>query len=90
MRTDDPGPHLDVRTTKDLIDGLCRMALLIPVADAQALLREFDRMDAVMPIVDPTGYRALLRTMPAHRRVAEAFLTFRQVLEREVAAEPTE
>ena len=76
---------LPVEATKELIDSFCRLALVVSVADVQYLVAEFDRMDTWMPLTDPTAYRALLKTMPGHRRVAEAFLAFRQVLQEEIS-----
>lgn len=72
----------DVTLTKQLVDNAARMALLIPLDDARALVEEIERTDTLMPLLDPTGYRAIMDTLPQHRAVAKAFLTFRQELEK--------
>lgn len=72
----------DVQLTKQLVDSAARMAMLIPVDDARALVQEIERTDTLMPLLDPTGYRAIMDTLPQHRKLAQAFLAFRQELEK--------
>ena len=79
-----PDPPADLQSTKHLVDTCARLALAVSVDEARRLVREFDHMDGLMPILDPTGYRQVMRNLPGHRRVAEAFLAFRQVLQEEV------
>lgn len=50
----------------------------------QSLLHEYSRMDALMPFVDPTGYRAVMGNIPGHRRVAQAVLGLRQTVAAEL------
>lgn len=77
----------DVSLTKQLVDNAARMALLVPVEDARALVQEIERTDTLMPLLDPTGYRAIMDTLPQHRKLAKAFLAFREELEKlEVSA----
>lgn len=76
--------------TKSQIDTVCQIALMIPVADAEAVLNEMGRMDALMPIVDPTGYRKIMRNVPGHEDEVRAFLTFRRELERIAPKEPVQ
>lgn len=70
----------DVNLTKQLVDNAAHMALLVPLEDARALVQEIDRTDTLMPLLDPTGYRAIMDTLPQHRMVAKAFLAFREEL----------
>lgn len=65
--------------TVDLSDAFARARLVmrllltsISTTELSALQDELSRMHAVMPIVDPTGYRALLSTMPDHERAIAA------------------
>src|SRR3954463_9781777 len=38
----------------------------VTLEEARAVVAEFDRMEALMPITDPTGYRGIMKTMPQH------------------------
>ena len=69
---------------KEMVDACARMALIVSVDDARRLVAEFDHMDGLMPILDPTGYRKIQRNLPGHRRVAAAFLAFRQIIQEEI------
>ena len=75
-------PPTAIRATKVLVDNLCQQAMLIPVDAAAALVQEIARTDAILPVLDPTGWMQIARTLPGHERAAQAFLTFRQELER--------
>ncbi len=72
----------DIRDVKAIIDNVCRMALFVSHDDAVALVNEFNKMDTLMPILDPTGYRTIMGNMPGHQEAAEAFLEFRDRLEK--------
>lgn len=61
--------------------ALAGLLLHIPVADVEAVVNELRFVDAAMPIVDPTGYRNIMRTKPGHDKLAHAFLRFRRELE---------
>lgn len=72
----------DLLITKQLIDNACRFALVLPIADVEAVLAEIDRTSTVMPLLDPTGYRNVMDTLPGHRDEVAEFLRFRIALER--------
>lgn len=72
----------DLLDVKAVVDNVCRMAVAVPVEDAVALVNEFKRMETLMPLVDPTGFIAVSKTMPGHEEVARAFLDFRLRLEK--------
>ena len=71
----------DIAEVKAFIDNVCRMALFVPPDDAVLLVSEFEKMGALMPIVNPTGYLHVVDNMSDHRKAAEAFLEFRRALE---------
>lgn len=73
--------------TWEFMLSVCRLATALPVADARALVREIERTDALMPILDPTGYRKIIHNTTHWREVAGAFLTFRTVLDRVLVEE---
>ena len=64
------------------IDEVCKMACAMPPEMAQAVVSELERMESLMPIVDPTGYRDIQATLPGHLLAARAFLAFRTELEK--------
>jgi len=66
----------------DMIKQVAQMAMLITPEQSQAIAREIDFMDALMPITDPTGYKKLLETAQGHRDLIAAFVHFRSQLER--------
>lgn len=70
-----------IRATKMMIDGLAVMASKIPLSDAVEVVAEISRTETLLPIVDPTGFQRISKTMPAHGKVAQAFLEFRRALE---------
>lgn len=61
--------------------SLASLILHIPLADVQSVVDEMRLIDAAMPIIDPTGYRNIMRTKPGHDKFAHAFLRFRRELE---------
>lgn len=67
----------NVKEIKAAVDDICRMAMLIPVEDAVALVNEFNRMHSLMPLIDPTGYRDISGNIGGHEDAARYFLAFR-------------
>ncbi|HNP70388.1 MAG TPA: hypothetical protein PKK15_04745 [Kouleothrix sp.] len=63
------------------MQALVSLVLHIPVADVQAVVDELSLIDAAMPLLDPTGYRRIMDTKPAHDRFARAFLRFRKEID---------
>lgn len=59
------GTHQQVLMVARILLGLNPDAL-------DALLNEYSRMDALMPIMDPTGYRKIMDNIPQHRTVTAA------------------
>jgi hypothetical protein len=78
---------IETMATKDHIDTFARMALMIPLADVEAVAREIELTHTIMPLTDPTAYRDLLRTLPGHTALVRAFLRFRRDLEQLVNEE---
>lgn len=64
-----------------LMQSLARPLMILTVEQVQAVVTEMSFIDATMPIIDPTGYRAIMPTKDGHERFARAFLRFRQELE---------
>jgi hypothetical protein len=71
-----------IKDVKTVIDNVCRMAATVSVEDAVELVNEFKRMEALMPMMDPTGYMDISKTLPGHETAARAFLDFRIALEK--------
>ena len=51
---------------KSVTDAICRQAMLIPLEDAIALVNEFERTNALMPLLDPTGYIEIAGNIGGH------------------------
>lgn len=65
---------------KQMIDNVCRLAMTIPLEEAQAVSAEIDRTETLMPLLDPSAYMKIMDNIPAHRDVVQAFVTFRIAL----------
>lgn len=80
---------MDFDLTKEGIDMVARLAMIIPIEDARELLNEINRTDVMMPFIDPTAYHKIMYTLPNHRDAVNAFITYRrslaEILEREKA-----
>jgi hypothetical protein len=89
----DPGPTGDLGprgepTAEDHVSvyqkirNLCAMTKQVTtVEEAVQLVRELDREDTLMPLLDPTKWRELSPNIVRSKKWAEAFLTFRRALE---------
>jgi hypothetical protein len=71
---------LELINTYATIQAIARMALFITPEEAQAVVAEMEHTDAVMPLIDPTGWLRISATAPGHQQLARAFLAFRQEL----------
>ncbi len=76
----------DLQLTHECINGIARQVRYISIEETKALLDEFQRTEALMPFLDPTGYRTIMKNIPDHRRVVAAFLAFQQEIEAVVTA----
>lgn len=65
-----------------MVQHACRMVLMVELSAAQGVRAELERMQAVMPMRDPTWYMKHADNLMAHTRMVEAFLTFRRELQR--------
>lgn len=72
----------ELKTVKECIDAVCRLAVAIPLKDAVALVNELERMETLMPFTHPTAYLEIRGTLPGHMLGARAFLEFRSELEK--------
>lgn len=63
---------------------------MVSAEELGQLLNEYGRMDALMPIMDPTGYRQIMHNIPSHRAVVQALLMARRTIEREIDEEEGE
>lgn len=70
-----------VRQTYETIQVVARLAALVEVHEAQAVVEAIALTDSAMPILDPAGWMQIRHTAPGHNRLARAFLAFRQELE---------
>ena len=67
--------------TMQMMQNVARMLLLIPQEDIDAVLREINHTDAVMPLLDPTGWMRIADNIPSHRKVYQAL----SIARREIA-----
>lgn len=68
--------------TKIWMENIYRQVCMFPVEDYQAVLDELERMDTVMPFLDPTAWMKGRDNLAGHRRAARAFVEFRRELEK--------
>jgi hypothetical protein len=66
--------------THGLAISCASSAMLVSMEDAEHLVREINRTEALMPILDPTGWQRIAKTEQDHLRIAQAFLEFRRAL----------
>jgi hypothetical protein len=59
----------------------CRAAINIPLENVKSLLDDMRDQDTVMPIIDPTKYRANAENLHDNQALARAFNKFRKDLE---------
>ena len=71
----------ELEVVKRSIDMISTMALMVTVEDAKKLVDEFERMKALMPIADPSGWLLISKTIKDNNAAAIAFLEFRRALE---------
>jgi len=71
----------EIRTAYDMMQAAARIASMVDLGAARAVLESMHFVDSVMPITDPTGWMTLRETAPAHQQFAQAFVNFRTVLE---------
>lgn len=71
----------EIREAYATMQAAARMASLVDLDMARAVLASMHWMDTVMPITDPTGWMKLRKTAPSHQQFAAAFVRFRTVLE---------
>lgn len=71
----------EIRAAYDIMQSAARIATLVDLDLARAVLSSMEYIDSVMPITDPTAWMALQKTAPGHQRFAHAFVRFRAVLE---------
>ncbi len=71
----------EIRVGYDMMQAAARIASMVDLGLARAVLASMHWVDSVMPITDPTGWIKLRETAPAHQQFAQAFVNFRTVLE---------
>jgi len=73
--------YTDILSVKERVDTVCAVATTISVSEVQAMVNELNRMESFMPIMDPSGWRNISKTIDGHKTVAVAFLKFRIALD---------
>lgn len=79
----------DLATTTAMIRNIVALARAISVDDAAAVWEQFERNEAVIPMVDPTAWIQHGHAAQRGTRVAGAFLAFRRRLA-EIEAEESQ
>ena len=70
-----------IELVKQNIDVICRLGVAVSIENAKGLVDELERMETVMPILDPTEWMRVSKTIKGHKTAAIAFLRFRMALE---------
>ncbi len=71
---------LTVQSTHTIMCAIAGMALQVSTADVAAVINDINRQETLQPILDPTAFIAVAPNINDHRRLAEAFLEFRQAV----------
>jgi hypothetical protein len=64
-----------------MITSLARQAQLIPVEKVRMLIDTAHRADTIMPVLDPTVWRANRHHLDDQVTLAEGFLAFRKAID---------
>lgn len=72
----------EAQVLADYLRQFVQMSVLISMDQAEALVRNFDGFDTIMPILDPTRWQREHKDNDRMLRLARAFLTFRGELEK--------
>jgi len=67
---------------KEMIEAVAIVAMNIPLESAAALVRKYDHVEAIAPVLSPGVWMDVRGTIDGHKELAQAFLKFRQVLEK--------
>jgi hypothetical protein len=65
----------------NLMKCCAQTAMAVPMANANAILRQQGWEETVMPMLDPTQFRNHMGDIEKNRRFVEAFVRFRADLE---------
>jgi hypothetical protein len=71
----------DTEDTFVQIQTIARLVRNIPLEDVDALVAEFQRMESIMPILDPTGWMRIANNVSGHQELVLAFVRFRRTVE---------
>lgn len=69
-----------VQATREYIDTVCRMAVLLTPEDVEELLDVMAEYDAIGPLLDPTAYRDARDVQKKREKVFIAFSKFHAVV----------
>lgn len=78
----DVGFTADTMETKHQIEMIASLAIRIEPDAIAKLLQQYNHLDAIGPIYDPTAYGRILNTKGGHERLAVAFSRFRGELQK--------
>jgi len=76
-----PAPF-SFRATKEAIDDLCHLAMLVRLDDAKQALRELEYVGTWLPAVDAAAHERVGGHLPEHVTQVRAFVAFRAALQR--------
>jgi len=79
---------MSVKGTREKVSEICKVASEVSVDDMKEYIKEVNRTDTIMPLIDPTGWRRSSEVLSANLLIARAFLMFRTTLEKALTGEP--
>lgn len=77
----------EIEAGYEQIKVIGQIAAMIDLDLVRAVVESMEHTDAVMPLLDPTGWMRIQKNAPDHRRFASAFLRFRGTIEELKAGE---
>lgn len=78
---DNKQSEAEFRELWDVITGIARTAMYVPVEDVEKLLRTVDRARTLGPIIEPTMYQRGSKNLDDQETLARGFLAFRKAIE---------
>ena len=75
------GATFSFRATKEAIDHICRLAMLVRLDDAEQALRELEYVGTWLPAVDAAAHERVGGHLPEHVTQVRAFVVFRAALQ---------
>lgn len=76
----DPQRTERLQETQQALMNVMRLLLMLPQDAVDEVVDEVNHMDAIMPLVDPTGWMRIAKNIPNHRTAYQALASARRAI----------